>query len=94
MKIGGQIIVRNTDVITETQKKKLVMIVGVLGCVGDFPLKGEHQYMVFGNYNDLIDTLQMNILNLAPVDRTDEIRGYDLGSTLKMPIWGIPETVE
>ena len=92
MKIGGQLIFRNTEL--TKGKTNLVMVVGVLGCTGEFPLKGEHQYMVFGNYSDRVNMLNLNVLDMAPVDLTEKIRGLDLGQTLTMPLWRVPESLD
>ena len=67
--------------------KKLMMFTGIVCVPEDTEIKGEHQYIVYGQEQEDLRSTGLVIMNDSAEDLTKQVAGYDIGSTLKMPIW-------
>lgn len=88
MKITGQILVRETNVVIDG--RKVIMLIGMIaaGEGETIGLMGEHQYDVVGM--DVMGDLRLQLIQASAIDRTDLAkRGLRPDQLITTPIWRI-----
>lgn len=81
--LTGQLIFRDSGQPSPRDGCKLMMVCGVIAVPLDFPLKGEHQYVISGSSKNLFVHLDTGI-NL-----TEQIQGLTLNQIITSPLWRV-----
>ena len=75
---AGQVFVRNVG--HHQNGTPLLALVGIVPDLGVF--KSEHQYTTIVREDGIVV-----LAHAGAIDLTDEMRGMDMGSALRMPVW-------
>jgi hypothetical protein len=91
--ITGQLIFRDAakscEHLIPNDKRKLVMVFGIIAVPEEYDIKGEHQYEVCGKELDESMLVQIIVLRPTAQDMSEYTIGNTPGGIFKSPIWRI-----
>lgn len=84
--LTGQLIFREAFRKSRRDDHKIMMVCGIISVPNDFPINGEHQYVITGG---IARPAEIHLHTDSEINLTDKLEGLTLDGMIKSPIWRV-----